>query len=91
MRGLLVRDSLWRACCDDLPTAGASFGPQINNPVSGFDDVQIVLDDDDGVAAIPEPMQHLKELPYVVKVQTRSGLIKDIEGVASIALGQLSG
>ena len=31
-------------------TASAAFRPHVNQPVGGFDDVQVVLDHDDGVA-----------------------------------------
>src|SRR2546430_11849629 len=33
-------------------------------------DVQVVLDDDDRVAKVGEPVQHLQQLAHVVEVQT---------------------
>ena len=35
---------------DDQAAARAALGAQVDDPVGGLDDVQVVLDDDDGVA-----------------------------------------
>ena len=55
MRSLVRGDGLWRAGSNNLP-ASPPLGPKINHPVRGFDDIQIVLDDYDGVAAVSQPV-----------------------------------
>ena len=43
-------DGLGRALGDDAAAALAALGAQVNDPVGGLDDVEVVLDDDQGVA-----------------------------------------
>ena len=45
---------LRRAGSNDLAATRTTLGPKINYPVSGFNDVKIVLDHDDSIAAIPK-------------------------------------
>lgn len=73
----------------DAATTGAPLRPQIDDPVGGFDNVQIVLDDDDGVAPVPQLVQHLEQLLDVVEVQPCGRLVQDVEGLAGIPLGEL--
>jgi hypothetical protein len=40
-----------------LTPACAAFRPEIDDPVSGLDDVEVVLDDDDGIAVIAQAVQ----------------------------------
>ena len=37
---------------DQAAAERAAFGAEVNEPVGGFDHIQVVLDDDDGVACI---------------------------------------
>src|ERR671930_319330 len=43
----------------------AAFGPHVDDPVGGLDDVEIVLDHDDGVALVDQRLQHFEQLPDV--------------------------
>ena len=45
MRMRIARDLLGRAGGDDFAALVAAFRPQVDDPVGGFDDVEIVLDD----------------------------------------------
>src|SRR5258708_29217262 len=45
-------DLLRRAARDDLAAAVAAFGAEIDDPVGGLDDLEIVLDHHHGVAAL---------------------------------------
>src|SRR5437016_6395492 len=42
-----LRNRLRRAEADEVPTSIASFGTEVDHPVSGLDHFEIVLDDDD--------------------------------------------
>ncbi len=49
-----------------------------------------MLDDDDGIATIPQLVQHLEQLLDVVEVQPGSRLIQNVESLTSIPLGELA-
>jgi hypothetical protein len=53
----------------------AALGAHVDNPVRGFDDIEIVLNDDDGVAVVAQAMQYDEQLLYIVKVQTGGGFV----------------
>src|SRR5688572_20312220 len=84
-------DLLGRAFGDDRAAAFAALGAQIDDPVRGLDDIEIVLDHHHGVARVAQAMQHAEEQPDVVEMQPRGRLVEDVEGAAGIALGQLQG
>ena len=65
--GLVGRERLGRAA------AGATLRPHVDQPVGGFDHVEVVLDDDDGVAD---------------KVQAGGGFVEDVEGAPGVALAE---
>ena len=46
----------------NLSATVTTFRSQINNPVCSFDDIQVVLNDDNGIALIAEMMQHGQKL-----------------------------
>ena len=71
----------------DLTAAESAFRAQVDDPVGGLDDVEIVLDDDDGVAVVAQPVQHGQQLRDVVEMQAGGGFIQYIQGLAGIALG----
>ena len=45
----------------NLAAAVAAFGTKVDDPVGRPDDVEIVFDDDDGVAVITQPMEYLEQ------------------------------
>src|ERR1700730_9536597 len=68
---------------DDLAAAAAAFGAHVDDPVGGFDDVEIVLDDEKGAAAFDEFAEGGEEFGYVVEVEAGGGLVEDVEGSAA--------
>ncbi len=74
---------------------GAAFfpcaGADIDDPVSGGDDVEVVLNDDDGVAAFDEAIELGEETFDVGGMQAGGGLVKDIEGIAFLRALELGG
>ena len=50
-----------------------------------------MLDDDDGVAVVTEPVQYAKQLLDVVKVQAGRRFVEDVERLAGIPLRQFLG
>src|SRR5437879_10746457 len=55
-------DELGRALGDDAAAAFAAFGAEVNDPIGLLDDVEVVLDDEHGVAEIDEALQDVEEL-----------------------------
>src|SRR4051812_36982057 len=47
-----------RAGRDPLAAARAAFGAEIDDPVGALDDVEVVLDHDDRVARLHQPIDH---------------------------------
>ena len=43
-------DQFGRTLCDDAAAAFAAFGTEVDDPVGLFDDVEMMLDDEHGVA-----------------------------------------
>ena len=46
---------------EDLTTLSTTLRTEVDNPVGQFDDIKVVLDDDDGVATVNEALQHLND------------------------------
>lgn len=84
-----VCDLLRRAGGNDAPAAVAAFGPEVDYPVSGLDDIQIMFNDDNRVSCIAQPVQHVQQQPDVVEVQSRGRLIQYVQGPAGVALREL--
>src|SRR5208282_1734476 len=55
------------------------------------DHVQIVFDDDDRVAQVGQPVQHVEQLLHVVEVQAGGGLVEKVKSFSGLALAQLAG
>jgi hypothetical protein len=73
-------DLLGRPLGDDAAAALAALGTQVDHPVRGLDDVEVVLDHHDRVARVSQAVQHVEEQPDVVEVQARGRLVEDVQG-----------
>ncbi len=67
----------------DLAAAAAALGAHVDDPIGGFDDVEVMLDDKEGAAAVDEFAEGGEELSYVVEVEAGGGLVEDVEGAAA--------
>src|SRR6185437_2267433 len=86
-----LRNLLRSSLGDEAAAAGAAFGPEINDPVGGFDDIEIVLDDEHGVAQIHQRLQDPKQVLDIFKVQAGCRLVEQIEGAAGLPAAELAG
>ena len=75
-------DVLRAALRDDLAAAVAAFRADVDDPVGGLDDLEVVLDHHHGVALVDELVQHLQQLGHVVEMQAGGGLVEDVERAA---------
>ena len=64
------------AFSNDLASCVATFGTQVDDPVGDFYDVQIVFDDDDGMACFDELMEHGQEFLDVLEMQSGGWFIE---------------
>ena len=69
----------------------AAFRAQVDEVVRGLDDLQVVFDDDHGVAFVHQAVEHQEQLFDVRQVEPGGGLVQDIEGAAGGPFGQLPG
>ena len=63
----------------------------IDDPVGGRDDVEVVLDHQDGMTLIGEALKNGEELSYVVEVETGRGLVEDVQRVTGSPLREFRG
>jgi len=62
--------------CYDLTALVSALGTQVDDPVGRLDDLQIVLDYEDGVAGIGQAVQDVQELSDVMEVQSGGRLVQ---------------
>ena len=75
----------------DLAAAAAAFGAHVDDPVCGFDDIEVVLDDEEGASAVDEFAEGGEELGYIVEVEAGGGLVEDVEGAGADFCGCVVG
>src|SRR5579862_434652 len=89
--GLFVAgDEFGRTLGHDAAAAFAPFGAEVDDPIGLFDDIEVVLDDEDGVAEADEALENVEKLADVVEVQAGGGLVEDIERAAGLPLGEFA-
>jgi hypothetical protein len=80
-----------RAGGHDLAPAIAAFGADVDDPVGGFDHIQVVFDHDHGIALFHEFVQHVQQLAHIFEMQPRGRFIQDIQRAARGAAAELLG
>ena len=88
MAGLIRRYRFRAAFRNNLPTARATFRPQVYQPVGGFNHIQIVLDDDDAIASFGQALQYVQQLVDAGEMQAGGGFVEDIKRAAGVSLGE---
>src|SRR5690606_38613917 len=81
-------DIFGSALRDDAAPTPTAVRTQVDHPSRGRGDVQVVLDDDHGSAAVDQFSQDLQQQGDVLEVQAGGGFVKDIQGAACAAFGQ---
>jgi hypothetical protein len=76
---------------DHSTAAAATLGAEVDDPVGALDHVEVVLDDDDRVALVDQPLQHPEQLADVLEVQPGGRLVEDVDRAPGRALLQLGG
>ena len=68
-----------RALGDNLPAVLAGAGPHVHEPVGRAHHLLVVLDDEHGVAEVPEPLEGRDQTPVVPLVEADRRLVEDVE------------
>ena len=74
-----ARDRLGRPLGDDPAPCVARLRADFKDPVRGLEDVQVVLDDDEAVAALDEGLKDVQQPGDIVAVEARRGLVQEKE------------
>lgn len=80
-------DVLWGAFGDDASALFTGLGAQVDDPVGRADDVEVMFDDEDGVAGIDQGVEGEEEDADVVGVEAGGGFVEQEEGGASRGVG----
>ena len=75
--GLLSAGNFLRCTCrNNFSTLFTAFRAEINNMVSGFDHIQIVLDNDHRVAGVHQAAEDIEQVPDVRRVQAGGRFVR---------------
>ena len=77
------------ALCDNLAALIARVRAKVNDPVGGFDDVEIVLDDEHGMAGINKALENFQEHAHIVEMEAGGGFVEKKQGRANAGGGRL--
>ena len=69
--GGIPGDLLRRPGGDDGSAAAASLGAEVDEMIGAFDDVQIVLDDDQGISGVTKLVEHFQQEFDIGPMQAR--------------------
>ena len=89
--GLHRRHLLRRSFGHNHPALDAAFGAEVDDPVGGLDDVEIMLDHDHAVALLDEAVEDFEELADIVEMEAGGGFVEDVERVAGGAAAEFLG
>src|SRR5260370_36895925 len=84
IRFLAAGHLLGRALSNNAASGFAAFRAKIDDPIGLFNYVEMVLDDEHGIAKVHEAIKDVKELFYIVKMQASGGLVQDIKRAARL-------
>ena len=77
---------------DHASAAASSLGTEVDDPVGGGDDVEVVLDDEHRVSGREQRVERRDQAGHVLEVKPRGGFVEDEQGVAwGVACGAARG
>ena len=90
IRAFLPGDLFGSAGRDHLSAARTTLGTDIDDMVSGLDEVHIVLDDKDGIPLLYEAVEDLYELLHIGVVEPDRRLVEEIDGALDMLAVELA-
>ena len=73
---IVLDNLLGSASLEQSATTASALGPHVDDVVGHLDDIEIVLDDDDGVALVDKALQYAHQHADILKVESCGGLIQ---------------
>ena len=86
---LVVFNIFYSSCSHYLSSFSSAFRAEVNEPISSPDHIEVMLNHDDGIAFVNEFLKHIEEDADIIKMESSSGLIEDIDGLAGAWSGEL--
>src|SRR5437868_3394985 len=75
-------DLVGRAGRDDMAAGITPLGAEIDDPIGGLDDLQIMLDDEHRVPRRDQRMQHFEQFLHILEMQSGRRLVQNVERAA---------
>ena len=91
VRGGTLSHLFGGATDDEVAASIASLGADVDDVVGTLDDLHIVFDDEDGVAARDERVERLHQALDIMEVKSRGGLIEDKHRGLALLLTEVVG
>ena len=88
MAGGVGGDYLRRALSYHPSTAVSSLRAEVDYPVRLFDDIEVMLNDDNRIASLHQPLEHGEEDSHISRMQPTGRFIEN-EQLAALALAGL--
>ena len=79
-------DFFWGTRSHDFSTIRASFRPQIDYVVGRFNHIEVMLDDNQGIAIVDKAVERFKQGVDVVNVQASGGLVENEQLFTALAI-----
>ena len=76
---------------DELAAAVTALGSEVDDMVGAFDHFHIMLNDQNGISAVTELIEHIQQQPHIINMQTCGGLIQHIKCTSGGLPGKLGG
>ena len=80
-----LSDLLGSSLCNDSTAAVAALWPEVDDMVSYLYDVEVMLDNEHGIALVGKLTEHVDKLVHVSGMKSRSWLVEDIDSLARSA------
>ena len=83
-------DLFRRSDRNDMAAACAAFWPHVDQVIGHLDDVEVVFDDDDGVAFFDKTIERMNETGNVVRVEANGRFVENVDGASCSDFAQFA-
>ena len=73
-----------------MPAFFSALRAEVDDPIGRFNDVEMMLDHQNGIAQVHKFLQHIEQLADVVEMKPGGRLIEDVESPAGLALAEFA-
>ena len=86
----MFADVFWRPGGDDCAALFAAFGPHINDPIGGFDDIEIMFDNDNAIALFDEAVEDFEQFADVFEMESCCWFVENIECASCLCFSEFA-